>query len=165
MKVVEFISEWSGRVVSWFCLALVLVIVYEVILRYVFNSPTIWVLDTSRMLLGGIIMLGLAYTHRHHGHIRIDIFYNRLSPRRKAMVDVIFSLVFLLPLLIALLYASWFRMWFAHSVGERFITSYWYCPTVPARTLFLLGWCLFTLQCVVQFIRDSYLLIRSKPYD
>jgi len=163
VRVIDSISEWTGKTIRWACVALVLVLVYEVTARYVFNAPTIWAHESSRMLGGTIVALGWAYTHRHHGHVRIDVFYAHLSPRRKAMIDVLSAFFLFFPLIIILTYTAAEFMWVAWSKGEKLIESYWYPPSGPIRTATFLGLSLFALQGVSQFIRDLYLLIRDKP--
>jgi len=97
VRVFDSISEHTGKVVLWAAIALVLVLCYEVTMRYVFDAPTNWVMETAMMLGGTIAALGWAYTHRHHGHVRVDVIYTHLSPRGKAIIDVVCSLVFLFP--------------------------------------------------------------------
>jgi len=115
------------------------------------------------MLGGTIVALGWSYTHRHHGHVRVDVFYARLSPKGKAITDIICALLLFFPLLVILAYtaASW--MWDSWSMNEVLIESYWYPPAGPIRTIMFLGLSLFALQGVAQFIRDLYLLRRNKP--
>ena len=163
LRVIDAISEWTGKAISWLAVALVMVIVYEVVMRYVFNSPTMWAYETSVMLGGTVYVMGWAYVHRHHGHVRVDVLYSRFSPRRKAIIDVICALLFLFPLLIVLLDASASFMRHAWSVNERLIVTYWMPPAAPFRTIVMIGLSLFALQSVAQFIRDLSLLIRNKP--
>lgn len=163
IRFIDSVSETSGKVICWACVALVLVLVYEVTARYVFNAPTIWAYDTSTMLGGTIAAVGWVYTHRVGGHVRIDVIYTCLSSRGKAAIDVICALLLLFPLFSAIVYASAYRMWFAWSMGEVSIESYWYPPAGPIYTVMFLGFSLFFLQAVAHFIRDLHLLIRNKP--
>lgn len=163
VRVFDSISENTGKVILWAAIALVLVLCYEVTMRYVFNSPTNWVMETSMMLGGTIAALGWAYTHRHQGHVRVDVIYLHLPPRGKAIIDVVCSFIFLFPLLIILIYASASWAVFSWEMGEKMVGSSWKPPAGPIRTVMVLGFCLFTLQCVAQFIRDLHLLIRKKP--
>jgi TRAP-type mannitol/chloroaromatic compound transport system permease small subunit len=162
VRVIDSISEYTGMAVRWVCLALVLVLCFEVTSRYFFNAPTAWASDTSSMMGGAIAALGWAYTHRHGGHVRVDVFYSHLSPRGQAILDVTLSLLFFFPLLLALAYVSWDRMWFSWEMGEVLNRSNWYPITGPIRTVVVLGLSLFALQGVAQFIRDLYRLTRNK---
>ncbi len=162
LKIIDSISEWSGKVNRWVVPGLVAVLTYEVVARYVFNAPTKWAHETTTFLLATIAVLGLAYTHLHHGHVRIDIIYSRLSPRGKATIDVICGFLLLFPLLAILIYGSFHSMWLAWARGELMIWSPWRPPAGPIKTVFLLGWCLFFLQSGAEFIRDLYLLVKNK---
>ncbi len=163
IKTIDAISEYTGKTARWVCVALVAVVVYEVTARYVFNAPTVWAFETISMLLATIGALGWAYTHLHHGHVRVDVFYTHLSPKGRAMIDVGGYLIFFFPFLIMLVYASASGAWFSWSVGERLIEGYWYPPAYPIRIVMFVGASLFFLQGVAQFMRDLYQLIRSKP--
>ena len=165
LRVIDFISAWTGRLISPLCVALVLVLCYEVTVRYAFNAPTMWAHELSMMMGGTIIVLGLAYTHHHDKHVRIDVLYMHLSPRGKAINDIICALIFLFPLLIVLTITAVDWMQFSWKMGEVSIFSHWYPPAGPSRTIVLVGFSLFALQGAARFIRDSYLLIRNKTYD
>jgi TRAP-type mannitol/chloroaromatic compound transport system permease small subunit len=162
VRVIESVSEWTGKTMRWACVALVLVLVYEVIARYVFNAPTIWAHETSCMLGGVVVALGWAYTHRHHGHVRVDVIYAHLSPRGKALTDVLCAFFLLFPLLLILIWTAAEFMWVAWIKHEVLIESYWYPPSGPIRTATFLGLSLFALQGIAQFIRDLHSLIRNK---
>ncbi len=162
---IDSISEWTGRSVSWLCVFLILVLSYEVTLRYVFNSPTFFASETSTMMGLTIAALGWAYTHRHHGHVRVDVFYTRLSPRGKATIDVLAALFLFFPLIAILIYNSALSALFAFKMGQVLRESFWYPPAWPIKTVMFLGLSLFAFQGMAQFIRDFYLLIRNKPYD
>jgi len=163
VRVIDSISEGTGNAVRWAGVALVLVLVYEVMMRYAFTAPTIWAHQTSCMLGSTFAAVGWAYVHRHNGHVRIDIFYARLSARGKAIVDVLCAFFLFFPLLLVLIYTATEFMWTAWVESEVLIESYWYPPSGPIRTITVLALCLFLLQGVAQFIRDLHFAIRNKP--
>jgi len=162
VRVIDSISEYTGMVVRWACLALVLVLCFEVTARYVFDAPTMWSFETSSMLGGTIAVLGWSYTHKHGGHVRVDVFYSHLPPRGQAILDIALTLLFFFPLLFSFTYVAWNRMWFSWEMGEVMARSNWYPIIGPIRTVVVLGLFLFALQGVSQFIRDLYRLIRNK---
>ncbi len=165
LRSIDSISEWSGRTIKWLCVAVVLVMCYEVTLRYVFGAPTIWVFIVSRVLGCTIVVLGAAYTLLHNKHVRVDILYSRLSPRAKAIVDVICAIVFFFPLMYVLILTSADYMLFSLSTGQIIKWTPWYPPFAPLRAVILLGFCMLALQGMAQFIRDLNLAIRNKTYD
>jgi len=165
LKVIDSISEYSGRIFSWACVALILILSYETMMRYVFDAPTVWAHLVGVMLGGTIIFMGWGYVHLHQGHLRIDVIYVKLSPTKRAVIDVVFCLLFLFPLLYVMLDTS--ISWAVKSwvTGEVRIESWWYPPAAPFRTIMVVGIFIFVLQAFAQFFRDAYLLIRKKPYD
>ena len=156
------LSEATGQVIKYLVMALVLVLFTEVTMRYVFNSPTVWALETSKMLLGTIGACGWGYTHKLGGHVRVDVVYSLIPRRGQALIDVIMSLLMLFPLVFVLIGVGtkWaIRAW---QTGEKMIESSWLPPAAPFRTALLIGFILFGLQCLAQFSCDLYYLIKKR---
>ena len=101
------INRWTGRVVRWLALAMVLVQFAVVVLRYAFGISSIAVNESVLYMHAGLFMLGAGYTLLVDGHVRVDIFYAKAGPRRRAAIDVFGHLVLLIPAMAALLYWSW----------------------------------------------------------
>lgn len=164
-KVVLFIntlSEIAGQIAKFLMIALVLVLCYEVVSRYVFNSPTKWALETSKMLMGTFGAFGWSYTFLHEGHVRVDVLYIRFSRKVKSLVNVIFSIIFLFPICIILLTSGIKWAIFSWKVGEKMVESSWLPPAAPFRTILVVSFILFTLQSIAKFIQELYYLIRKR---
>ncbi len=101
------ISRAMGAVTMACVLAMVLLQFGLVVLRYVFGMSWIFLQEGVLYLHAAIFMLGAGYTLWAQGHVRVDIFHSRLSPRGQAGVDVLGHLLFLGPALGMLLYWSW----------------------------------------------------------
>jgi len=78
-----------------------------VVLRYVFDAGFIWVQESVTWMHAMVFMLGAAYALQHEEHVRVDIFYRGMSPRRRAIVDLLGVLLFLLPLCVYLIVEAW----------------------------------------------------------
>ena len=100
---IDRFTDTTGLLVAWLNLPLVLAVCYEVVARYFFNAPTIWVFDVTYMLYGTIFMLGAAYALHKGAHIRTDFFFEGWSIRTKGVIDSIAYLVFFFPSLIVFL--------------------------------------------------------------
>lgn len=161
LRAIDSISRWSGLIARWGCLALVLVLCFEVMMRYVFDDPTIWAHESSTMLGVFIVTIGWAFVHLNHGHVRVDVFYSRLSPRGKAVVDIVCFLLFFLPLLLVLIYAAGKQAWDAYLFDEVLMQSYWYPPALPIRTVVVVGLCTFLLQGIAEFVRDLWMVAKG----
>ena len=101
------ISEVVGRVTSWLTLFMVLVTGVVVIMRYAFDAGFIWMQESVVWMHAAVFMLGAAYTLRHEDHVRVDIFYRNMNPRRRAVVDLFGVIFFLLPVCGFLAYSSY----------------------------------------------------------
>jgi len=145
-----------GSWARWLCLGLVLVGAFDTFMRYVVAAPTVWAYETSSMLGGSIYALGWAYALLHRSHIRVDIFYSRLSERRQAVADVVWSIVFFFPLMGVLLYKAMFWAIRAWERGEVMMESYWYPPAGPFRTVIAIGILLLLLQGIAKLVRDVH---------
>jgi TRAP-type mannitol/chloroaromatic compound transport system permease small subunit len=162
LNVVDAISEWTGSISRWLCIGLIAVATYDVIMRYVFNAPTVWAYEVSMMTGAAIYALGWAYGHLHKSHVRVDIIYSHLSARGQAILDIVCSLLFMFPLLtfLSISAISWsFQAW---EIGEKMMESFWYPPAGPLRTIFAFGLILFLLQGVAEFIKAIYVATRGK---
>ncbi|MBL1242516.1 MAG: TRAP transporter small permease [OCS116 cluster bacterium] len=103
-----------GNVLALLFLASVLISVYEVVARFVFNSPTIWVHETTSFFVAICLVFGGLYCYIENKHIRIDIVYEVVPTRVKFALDV-FVEIAQLTFFIALSYASWImaeKSWF-----------------------------------------------------
>jgi len=165
LRAIDKATDWTGRTFRWGLVVLVLIVSYEVISRFVFSAPTKWSYETDMMLSGTVYSFAWAYAVLHKAHVRIDVFYGHLSPRGKAIIDVIGTLVAFFPIILLFTYICAFRAWDSFVTNEVSFKSYWYPPLWPYRTAVTLGFILLFLQGSAQFFRNVYLLVRNKPYD
>jgi TRAP-type mannitol/chloroaromatic compound transport system permease small subunit len=147
VKAVNAIDRFTDRIgstIAWLNVPLALIVTYEVVMRYVFDAPTIWVFDVTYMLYGTIFMLGAAYALHKGAHIRTDFFYEKWSAKTKGMVDSISYLVFFFPSLIMLLFASGNESWYSFTIHETSEQTPWrpilwpYKSVVPLTCIFLM---------------------------
>ena len=103
----ESFSEFTGSLVAWLTLLMVLVTFIVVVLRYAFDLGWISMQESVTWMHAAVFMLGAAYTLKRDEHVRVDIFYRRMSPQRRALVDLLGTLMFLLPVAVFLAVASW----------------------------------------------------------
>ncbi|MDP6535902.1 MAG: TRAP transporter small permease subunit [Gammaproteobacteria bacterium] len=107
IDLIDNIIEHIGRTTSWLTLAMVLLVVVIVTLRYVFQVGSIALQESVMYVNALIFTLGAAYTLKEQGHVRVDIFYSRLSQRSKALVDLLGAVIFLLPSAVFIVWVSW----------------------------------------------------------
>ncbi|MFZ7128402.1 MAG: TRAP transporter small permease subunit [Desulfobacterales bacterium] len=105
-RIMDKISIYIGHTVSWMTLMMVLLTMYDVVMRYVFKAGSIWIQELEWHLFAANFMLAASWTLLRNGHVRVDLFYIRFNPKTKAWVDLIGSLLFLLPFCALIVYAS-----------------------------------------------------------
>ena len=104
---IDKINDLLGRCISSLTLAMVLVTVIIVVLRYGFSIGFIWMQESVRFMHGFVFLLCAAYTLLHNGHVRVDIFYAKMSDRGKARVDIFGTIAFLIPVCFSILFFSY----------------------------------------------------------
>ena len=108
INLIESFSEWSGRIIAWLVLAMVLVIGYDVVMRYVFLSGSVGLQELEWHLFALLFLLGAAYTFKHDSHVRVDIFYKSrwTNGRKRAWIDLLGGLFFLTPFCLLIIISS-----------------------------------------------------------
>lgn len=111
---IERLSDRTGRLAAWLTLAMVIVMVAVVVLRYFLGLGGAWLTESVTWMHAFVFMLGAAYALRHDEHVRVDVFYRGWSARRQAWVNLLGTLLFLLP----------FCAWVIHS-SVPYVASSW----------------------------------------
>ena len=154
-------SERIAKIISWLVALLVISISYDVFMRYLFNAPTIWSYALSYMMGAALSALGLAYVHSVGGNVRVDIIYNKFSPKVKLIIDLFFTIIFLFPLYGFLAYNFGVNTWNAFVIKRYDINSIWYPVVWPYMTAITLGFALLFAQGVATFLRDLKTLMKG----
>ncbi|MDO6565080.1 TRAP transporter small permease subunit [Amphritea sp. 1_MG-2023] len=157
LSIQDGISEFIGRAVSWMCLALILVLLYEVVARYFFNAPTNWAHELSTMLYGTFCILAGAYTHKHRGHVRSEVIYGLFPKKGRAVMDVITGLMGLAVFSVFFMVALEFAMdsWAILEVSSK---SPWAPPLYPFKSVMPLAVALLMMQSLAHLTRDICIL-------
>ncbi len=152
VRIINNISEWSGKLLFLVPWAITAVIVFEITLRSIFGKPTIWAHETSVMIFGAYSILAGAYALRYRAHVNMDLFYGRLSPRGKAILDMATFTLFLVFCGILLWQGAEFA-W--RSIGLQEVSvSYWRPPIWPVKCTIAIGAFLILLQGIGKFASD-----------
>ncbi len=107
MHFLHRLNLYIGKTVSWLTLFMVLLTCVIVVLRYGFNIGWIAMQESITYMHATVFMLGIAYTFRNNGHVRVDIFYQKTSARNKALIDLVGHVILLAPMCLYILYSSY----------------------------------------------------------
>jgi TRAP-type mannitol/chloroaromatic compound transport system permease small subunit len=164
-RLIDTLSEWTGKLASFLMAGLVVAICYDVALRYVFNRPTAWGFEITYMVYGAYAMLGVAYCEKFKAHVRMDMIYAKLSSRGKAWVDVVCYLLLFFPFLLVLTYkCAEHTLWSLQS-GERSSVSVWRPELGPFKLVITLGFILFIFQGLVNFLRALRTAVKGGTHE
>jgi TRAP-type mannitol/chloroaromatic compound transport system permease small subunit len=159
---VDRVSTFLGQAFAWLIVALTLVICYEVFSRYLLNSPTRWVFDTSYILYGTLFMMAGAYTLAKNGHVRGDVLYGFFPPRVQAGLDLALYLVFFVPGVVALCYAGYQFAEESWAIREHSSLSADGPPVYPFKTIIPIAGALLLLQGLAEIVRCLACLARGE---
>ena len=106
-KAIDTLNEWVGRVVAWVTLAMVLVVFADVLMRYLLKKSFVFAQELEWHLFSLVFLMGAGYTLISDGHVRVDIFYQRLSVKGQAWVNLIGTILFLIPGCLLVIITSW----------------------------------------------------------
>ena len=114
MKLLHLLASWIDRLnkgagvfAGWISLIMVLVVFTDVVLRYAFSMTSVFVQELEWHLFSILFLSGAGYTLLRNGHVRVDVFYQRFSPRGAAWVNLLGVIFFLLPACIMVVDTSW----------------------------------------------------------
>ncbi|KAA0010848.1 TRAP transporter small permease subunit [Billgrantia pellis] len=155
-------TEVVGRSIAWLVFAMMAVQFAIVVMRYVFSMHSTVMQESVMFMHAMVFMLGAAWTLRHDGHVRVDIFYRRLSARGRAWIDLLGTLFLLIPVTLFIAIGSFGYVKSSWAILERSSDSG--MPYVfLLKTLILVMMALLLLQGVAQIIRQIMILRGQAP--
>jgi len=153
LGLIDRVNEAVGNFICFGVPLLGFLLLFEVIMRYVFNRPTIWVHEISQFIFGACYMLGAGFVLLRRGHVNMDMLYVRFSKRGKALADAITGVLFLL-FLGVMVHQSGIMAWESIIFNEHLIQSVFEPPLYPIKTIFFIGCVLFLLQGLGHLVQD-----------
>ena len=103
----ESLTRGIGLAIAWLTLAMVIVTSLVVTQRYFFSSGSIKLQESITFMHAAVFLLAAAYTLAVDDHVRVDIFYSRMTAQHKALVNLAGTLILLLPFCVFLFLSSW----------------------------------------------------------
>jgi len=163
LKAIDGISEWSGKPFAYLLWPGVVVLVYEIVARYIFDAPTIWAHGTTQRIFAAYYFIGGAYVLLHKSHINMDVIYSRFSLRTRAILDVIGASLFFAFCGVLLWWGSGYA-WDSLMRLEPCNTPF-RAPLYPVKLMVPLGALLILLQGLAKFGHDLFTAITGRQYE
>ena len=108
-----------GAISSFLLISLVLIMAFNVIARYIFDASSLGLQELTWHLYAAIFLLGIPYALKSDTHVRVDLIFEKLSPKTQAIIDLVGTLVFLIPSCIIIIWAGWNFTLAAYQLGHQ----------------------------------------------
>jgi TRAP-type mannitol/chloroaromatic compound transport system permease small subunit len=156
IKTIDKFTEWTGYLFALLIIPLMFANVIEVVMRYVFNNPTIWALDVTTMSYGAQFMLGCAYALLKGAHVRTDMLWEKFSERKKGVIDSCAYILFFLPSMGILFFLSIDDFWYAWGINERLNSGAWAPIIWPLKGVIPLTALLLFIQGISELMKSLW---------
>ena len=151
-RAIDTLTERTGRLVIWLVLIATLISAGNALARWALGASSNAWLEIQWYLFGAMFLLAAGYTLKHNGHVRIDIFYGRLSAKGQAWIDLIGGLLFLLPMAGLLAWLAW-PMFIDAWTTQEMSPAAGGLLRWPVKLLLPVGFGLLALQGVAEIIK------------
>ena len=161
LSLIDAVTEWTGRLVAWLMVLMVLVTMAIVLLRYATTTNTTLLQELVMYMHAFAFMLAIPYALKHNAHVRVDLIYGRLSPRGQAWINLCGHLLLLVPTAVFIIIYS--RVYVSNA--WRILEGSAEVSGIPGvfvlKTLIPVMAALLLLQALAEIVRNI-LLLRSR---
>ncbi|MEO0455077.1 MAG: TRAP transporter small permease subunit [Cyanobacteria bacterium P01_A01_bin.114] len=162
-RVIDRITGLIGRLAYWLVLLMIGVGAWNVVGRYLGNLvgqnlSSNALIETQWYLFDLVFLLGAAYTLRHDGHVRVDVFYARWQGKRRALANLLGTLVFLIPFSALVIYFSWGAVLKSWAILET-SPDPGGLPRYPIKSMIIVSFALLILQGISEAIKNLAVLL------
>ena len=151
MRVIDGITEFTGRLSAWCLFAIGFFITFEVVMRYVFNAPTVWVDEVSRVLQVWVVYLATAYVLKHREMVTIELILGNPDSILRKLAESFAIVVLFVFAGVACYYG--FQIWLKATLAGHTTDTYLAPPKMITHAPVWVGSTLLILQGSVQLIR------------
>lgn len=149
---VDATNRVVGRFAMYLVLAMIGILLYSTISRSGFNTPVIWAVELAQFVMAAYYLLGGGFSLQNRAHVRMDVFYERWSPKTRATMDAITS-IFLIGYMLMLLYGGFSSTQYALEYDQHNYSS-WGPPMAPIKIIMTVGILLMLLLVIATFFKD-----------
>lgn len=152
---IDKFTDRIGQMTSWITLILVVMICIDVVMRYLFSITKTWIIELEWHFFAVLFLLGASYTLLADKHVRVDVFYERFSPQRKNLVNILGVLLFLIPWSAVIIYYGWDYMVNSFSFREGSSQPNGLPARYIIKSFIVIGFVLLLLQGISELIKAA----------
>ena len=157
---IDMICERVGRFVMYWVFFMMFLLILSFVTRNIINFPLMWIIEMAQFTITAYYLLGGGYSMITDDHVRMDLFYGKLSEKGKAKMDA-FTSVFLIFYLVILFYGSISSLEYTIQTKQRLFTA-WAPYVWPIKSLMLFGILLMLLQAISMLFKNLAKVINNK---
>jgi TRAP-type mannitol/chloroaromatic compound transport system permease small subunit len=165
IRLIDRVTEITGRVISWLTVVMVTLVVTVVVMRYFLEMGSIAMQELVTYIHALVFMLGIAFTLKRGGHVRVDIFYRNFPAKRKALVDLLGGLLFLIPFTLLIFFTSWDYVAASWAIAETSAENNGLPFIYLLKTLMLIMPGMLLLQGIAEVLKSALILAGRSPAD
>jgi len=153
---IDELSKWAGALGAIATFVLTLLITYDTSMRYIFNEGSVALQELEWHLFDILFLLGLSYALKHNKHVRVDLFYARMSAKSKEVVQIITMIFFVIPLGLLVVWFSWDFTLQSFMQGEMSPDPGGLCCRYIIKSFVIISFILLILQAISETIKAFY---------
>ncbi|SFE90792.1 TRAP-type mannitol/chloroaromatic compound transport system, small permease component [Nitrosomonas sp. Nm166] len=157
-RLIGKLSGAAGWLAGWLCVLMIIIVFIDVVARYGFDSGSIAMQEMEWHLFAAVFLLGAAYTMREDANVRVDMFYAKMSLRRKAVIDIFGTVVFVLPMCSLILLSAYDPVIYSYQIQEISSDPGGLPYRFAFKALLPLGYFLVLLQSLAVISRNVRIL-------
>lgn len=163
IKFTDWLNSKIGSFASWLTIILVIIVCYDVVSRYLCGEGSVALQELEWHIFSLIFLLGAAYTLKTDDHVRVDLFYTKLSARKKAWVNLLGSVLFLIPFCLVIIISSENFVLSSFRMGETSPDAGGLPARYVLKAVIPISFFLLLLEGVSQAFK-SIIVIKEKSY-
>ncbi len=152
VRYVDATNRVLGNIVMYLALVMLAILLFGSITRYVFNVPFVWIIEMTQFLMAAYYILGGGYSLQLDAHVRMDVWYERWQPKRRAFMDTI-TVFCLIAYLGIMIYGGISSSAYSLKYGQTNYSA-WAPPMAPIKIIMTVGFFLMLLQAISIFFKD-----------
>ncbi len=164
VRAIDGLSRFFGALAALIIGVLVVLMLYDVVMRYVFNAPTRWGNDLNAFLMGGSFVLSIAYAMATDSHVRVDLLYSERTRPRIRYFDLLGFILIVLPVVALITWGLWDHLMDGIRTGERTGSGGWNPVVWPFRAVMFAGFLIFSLQIIAEILKRLAWLV-GRPIE
>ncbi|TPN84605.1 TRAP transporter small permease subunit [Aquimarina algicola] len=162
IRFLDWLSEKAGAFVSWISVLLAIIIGIDVVVRHIFKFTYVWMIELEVYLFGMLFLLASGYTFKYEKHVRVDVFYTKLSEKGKAWVNFLGGICLLIPWCYVVIVSSWYYGLASFMIKESSPQPGGLPALYVLKFCVTLGFTLLLLQGVSHILKSLQTIITKK---